>query len=1026
MTITDANNSFNCDWKALNANCGSDHLPILTTVMINAEKRIPTTCKIISQKRLQRIIQEQKWEKGMTIDEFTKRLQDIVEYAEIEIPKKRHDQKKPWWNNDCSKALALLFQLTKKFRQFGDKANYDLMSIQQKAFKKITKQAKKDGWFKYCSSITRESSLSEIWKMAKIFKGNCQSFFFANEECDEWIEDFMNKHSLPTPCNEIDFNKLTENMNEYLENPIAINTVQRKIKNLKKSASGIDKISNNILKSLPVNAIEILTDIFNNIIDTGKIPENWKITKVIPLQKPGKPTNEAASKRPISIFGKVRRLFESCFLENFNKWAENENKLSPSQYGFRKGRSTRDCIANLIADIKIAWSEKKMVGAIVLDITAAYDNCNIETFVKNLNAIGAPRKTCQLTWELYSKKVNKYMVNNEFVGERTSSIGFPQGLPSSPISFNIAITKIENCLEEEVKSLQFADDIIIYYTDKNLTKIEQKLNDTLKRLEAFMSEIGLNLSKEKSKSIVFSRKHQDQLININLGDYQIEQVQNFKYVGVVLDRKLLLNQQEKLSSAAAGKAVNIMRSVAGTRWGIDPRCLDMLYKGCIRSKLEYCSFIYDQKKSISKLEKVQWRACRIISGCMQSTHTQTLEVLSAIEPLKLRFNNLTSNFLNGVYSYNHPLREKLETLSQKGINFMTDKPTNLYQYEHHPYYRQHNWNSKNINKIRMLKIDQKKENMNEQEIKEIFEQEKHKNFSDCEIIFTDGSKKNEKTAYAFYHDREGCKSKLKINRDNVSIFVAEGLAVLKALAHMHDEHEDKKKICVISDSLSVINAIHSADNNFKRHFVIGQILNLIEVMKTKNIEISLLWVPSHKGIKGNEIVDKLAQQAIEEPEIIHDIALHFSEVPAARRAARSEKWQMQWNNSDKGRFTYSIIPTIKSTTWYKNSTFDRKEIVFWNRIISNHTRCKNDLNRYKIVNSPMCSCGKNYQNVNHLLFECHETISSEMMHKLQCTSFHPPWDIREIIASEIENSEKPAMKLISKYMAKKLLHKKLI
>lgn len=60
LTITDTNNSFYCHWQSLNANCGSDHLPILTTVMINAEKRIPTTSTIISQKRLQRIIHEKK------------------------------------------------------------------------------------------------------------------------------------------------------------------------------------------------------------------------------------------------------------------------------------------------------------------------------------------------------------------------------------------------------------------------------------------------------------------------------------------------------------------------------------------------------------------------------------------------------------------------------------------------------------------------------------------------------------------------------------------------------------------------------------------------------------------------------------------------------------------------------------------------------------------------------------------------------------------------------------------------------
>ena len=1024
LTITNSNNSLCCEWKVINATCDSDHFPIATTVKLNANKRISKTTTIISQKRIVKIMQETNWRNGMSMEEFMEIMHDVVQYAEIEIPKSKSDQNKPWWNDKCSKALALLFQLTKKFRIIGDRVNYDAMIEQQKIFKRTTKQAKKDGWFSFCSSISRESPISEIWKMAKIFRGNSRATY-SNESCEEWIEEFMNKHSLPTPCNQLDINSLDENHNQTFENQITKDMVQNKINKLRKSASGVDKISNNILKCLPSCAVQILTDSFNNIIKEGQIPKEWKIAKVIPLQKPGKTTNEASSKRPISIFGKIRRLFESCFLENLERWAEIGKKYSTSQYGFRKGKSTRDCVASLITDVKIAWSEKKVVGALILDISAAYDNVNIEVFIKNLNKLGAPRKICAIMWEMYSQKINRYMVNNEIVGERISSIGFPQGLPSSPASFNLAIARINECLEEGVQSLQFADDVIVYFAGKNISQIEVKLNETLKKLNKFVSEIGLSFSMEKTKSILFSRKHQNLILKLKLDECLISQVESCKYVGITLDRKLLLNRQMKESAAAAAKALNIMRSVAGTRWGVDPRCLDILYKGCIRSKLEYCSFIYDKKSSIKILEKVQWRALRIITGCMQSTHTQTLEVLAAINPLKIRFQILTSKYLNLIYSYDNPLRLKLDKLNNNRLSFMSEKPPIIYQYEQYPFFRQRNWNVNNFNKIRALKLRGNKENVSEQEIKEMFKEEKQKYFKDCEIIFTDGSKKSEGTSYAVYHERYECKKKIKVNRET-SIYIAESSAVLEALVHINEEHEGVKKVCVVTDSLSVVKAIENVENTFKTHFVIGEIMNLTEEMATKGIEINLLWVPSHKGIKGNEIVDELAQQALDDPNVIHNLALHFSEIPAARKAACKEKWQTQWTNSEKGRYSYSIIPTVKEKSWYKESPLDRKSIIFWNRIIANHTRSKDSLNRHKIVNSSICSCGKNYQTVNHLLFECEETISSVMLQKLRHSSFHPPWDIRDIIASEINKCDKTVMNLISKFMAKKLMHKKLI
>ena len=59
--------------------------------------------------------------------------------------------------------------------------------------------------------------------------------------------------------------------------------------------------------------------------------------------------------------------------------------------------------------------------------------------------------------------------------------------------------------------------------------------------------------------------------------------------------------------------------------------------------MDYCSFVYPNKKFIIHLERIQWKACRIMSGCMNSTHTQTLEVITAIPPLKMRFESNKKN-----------------------------------------------------------------------------------------------------------------------------------------------------------------------------------------------------------------------------------------------------------------------------------------------------------------------------------------------------------------------------------------------
>ena len=53
------------------------------------------------------------------------------------------------------------------------------------------------------------------------------------------------------------------------------------IKNLNnKPSAGIDKVSNQIIKQLPLKIKEIILNLFNQSILEAKIPSNWKIAVV--------------------------------------------------------------------------------------------------------------------------------------------------------------------------------------------------------------------------------------------------------------------------------------------------------------------------------------------------------------------------------------------------------------------------------------------------------------------------------------------------------------------------------------------------------------------------------------------------------------------------------------------------------------------------------------------------------------------------------------------------------------------------
>jgi hypothetical protein len=59
-------------------------------------------------------------------------------------------------------------------------------------------------------------------------------------------------------------------------------------------------------------------------------------------------------------------------------WAERNNVLSSTQYGFRKGKGIKDCLAILTTDINNSFDMKEQTIAAFLDISEAYNNVIID------------------------------------------------------------------------------------------------------------------------------------------------------------------------------------------------------------------------------------------------------------------------------------------------------------------------------------------------------------------------------------------------------------------------------------------------------------------------------------------------------------------------------------------------------------------------------------------------------------------------------------------------------------------------
>ncbi len=78
-----------------------------------------------------------------------------------------------------------------------------------------------------------------------------------------------------------------------------------------------------------------LASLFNNCINTGSFPNEWKIAQVTPVYKGKRSKSDINNYRPIAVLPPIVKLFESILAANITDYFERNNLFHKSQFGFR-------------------------------------------------------------------------------------------------------------------------------------------------------------------------------------------------------------------------------------------------------------------------------------------------------------------------------------------------------------------------------------------------------------------------------------------------------------------------------------------------------------------------------------------------------------------------------------------------------------------------------------------------------------------------------------------------------------------
>ena len=168
-----------------------------------------------------------------------------------------------------------------------------------------------------------------------------------------------------------------------------------------------------------------------------------------------------------------------------------------------------------------------------------------------------------------------------------------------------------NCLDPKTDGSLYVIDFCMCYRSKSMRTIERHLQQCINRIENWASHNGFKFSKSKTQCVHFCqlrKVHNDP--ELYLYGSLIPVVEDFKFLGVLFDRKLSFIPHIKYLKAKCLKALNLLKVLSHTDWGADRTVLLQLYRSLIRSKLDYGSIVYGSARPsyIRSLDTVHHQA----------------------------------------------------------------------------------------------------------------------------------------------------------------------------------------------------------------------------------------------------------------------------------------------------------------------------------------------------------------------------------------------------------------------------------
>ena len=442
--------------------------------------------------------------------------------------------------------------------------------------------------------------------------------------------------------------------------------------NAAKSTSG--PIPTKILQMTAKHICVPLTDCVNNIILDGIFPHELKLADVIPVHKSKDPALKG-NYRPISLLPSLSKIVEKILAKRITYFFNG--KFSKYLCGFRAKFGTQHALYRLIKIWQKTLDSSGKVGAILMDLSKAFDTLPHDLLLAKLAAYGFDEGSLTLLWSYLSGRFQRVKVGSTFSEWLLAVLGVPQGSILGPLLFNIFINDLLFNLSK-TDLCNFADDNTIFKCSNSIDSVITSLQADLSSCLSWFSANQLVANPDKFQMIFLGIRDPSYSLYI-AGKKVITSSESVKLLGIEIDNKLSFRSHIESLCRQASRKINCLFRIR--RYLNEEQSL-LLSNAYILSCFNYCSVIwmFCSRKSGSLINTIHKRCLRSIYGYeanlqdlfstmnQRSIHSKHIELLLAEVFKSVR--GLNAGFMQNFFSMkplNYSLRKSNLLILPKAV-----------------------------------------------------------------------------------------------------------------------------------------------------------------------------------------------------------------------------------------------------------------------------------------------------------------------------------------------------------------------